>query len=132
MDLDLGKPDDELSDAIGTARHREATEAAELLERFKEDRDQVRTEVRMALGYHGELASRVFALVVFHSDGLLRVKVALKQGDPAASFFNIAWQLPMELQMVLCHRLCGSPGTLISSKDSEVAFKALATHLLRS
>jgi len=46
--------------------------------------------------------------------------------SPAARFFSITAQLPLELQMLLCYRLVGSPKEIIPGKQSEVAFKSLA------
>ena len=51
---------------------------------------------------------------------------------PAARFFTIARQLPLELQMVLCYRVVGSAKEIIPGKDSEVAFKSLAKSLFWS
>jgi len=48
---------------------------------------------------------------------------------PAARFFLIARQLPLELQMVLCFRLVGSAKEIIPGKESEAAFKSLATRI---
>ena len=48
---------------------------------------------------------------------------------PAARFFSIASQLPMELQMVLCFRQVDSAKEIIPGKDSEVTFKELARRL---
>ena len=42
----------------------------------------------------------------------------------------IAAKLPMELQMILCHRAVGSMKQNILRKDSEAAFKSLARILL--
>jgi len=44
-------------------------------------------------------------------------------------FFRIAAQLPLELQMVLCHRMVGSGKDVVPGKDSEVAFKCLAMRI---
>ena len=71
----------------------------------------------------------MFALVVFVSDGLLEIKDTT---TTAARFFSIARRLPLELQMMLCHRVVGSAKEIISGKDSEVAFKELARRLLWS
>ena len=73
----------------------------------------------------------MFALVVFVSDGLLEIKDTTTR-TPAARFFSIARRLPLELQMMLCHRVVGSAKEIISGKDSEVAFKELARRLLWS
>jgi len=78
------------------------------------------------------LAAEVFALTVFLCDDLLQFKPALVTTTPAATtppalrFFTIAKRLPMELQMILCHRAMGSTKESILRKDSETAFKALA------
>ena len=69
----------------------------------------------------------MFALVVFVSDGLLQINDTTP--SPAARFFFIATQLPLELQMVLCFRQVGSGKEIIPGKDSEVAFKELARKL---
>jgi len=71
----------------------------------------------------------MFALVVFVSDGLLEIKDTT---TTAARFFSIARRLPLELQMMLCHRVVGSAKEIIPGKDSEVAFKELARRLLWS
>ena len=53
----------------------------------------------------------------------------MKAGARRTRFFNIARQLPLELQMVLCFRKVGSGGEIISGRESEVAFKELARKL---
>jgi len=87
--------------------------------------------MRVELGLVDELAAEMFSLVVFVSDGLLQTKDTTTT-TPAAKFFNIARQLPLELQMLLCHRLVRSAKEIISGKDSEMAFKELAKTLLWS
>jgi len=95
-----------------------------LLERFKGNPDEIRYQVRMELGCHDELAAEVFAVVVFVSDGLLQIKDTTR--SPAARFFTLATQFPLEIQMVLCYRLTGSAKEIIPGKDSEAGFKHLA------
>jgi len=85
--------------------------------------------VRVELG--DELAAEMFAQVVFVSDGLLQVKDTTTP-SPAARFFNIAAQLPLELQMVLCYRLVGSAKEMIPSTEGEAAFTRLAKRLMWS
>ena len=79
-----------------------------------------------------EMAAEVFALIVFLCDGLLQIKPASHPLAFAAAdcFFAIAAKLPLELQMILCHRVVGSMKQSILHKESEVAFKSLATWLL--
>jgi len=126
-EMDLGTPGDWETDVIGATEWSRTTEVAELLKRFRKDPDGVRHDVRVELGVLGVLATKLFALGVFVSDGLLRVS----QGDqsttaPAARFFHVVTQLPLELQMVLCYRVLGSAREIILGKDSEVAFRELA------
>ena len=113
---------------LGTPGDIRKTEVVTLLERFKENPEETRYRMRVKLGCHDDLAAEVFALVVFVSDGLLRIKVTTT-ATPAVRFFAIATQLPLELQMVLCHRLLGSAKEIILGKDSELAFKSLAMRL---
>ena len=127
-EMDLGKRGDTYrTDAIGAAEMRLKTEAVALLERFKSDAAKTRHAVRVRLGLLDDLAAEMFALVVFVSDGLLHIKDT--PPSPAARFFSIASQLPLELQMVLCFRQVGSAKEIISGNDSEVAFKELARRL---
>jgi len=96
---------------------------------------QIRHELRMKLGALDELAAEVFALTVFLCDELLLLKPAPTHNFAAGAatrFFAIASQLPMELQMILCHRAVGSMKQNILQKDSEAAFKSLAKTLLLS
>jgi len=99
-----------------------------LLERFKSDAAQTRHTMRVDLGWYDKAAAEMFALVVFVSDGILQVNDTTTT-TPAARFFNVAAQLPLELQMVLCYRQVGSVREIISGKESEVAFKELARKL---
>ena len=121
-EMDLGKPGKWNTDAIGGAKNYGYAKVVTLLERFQSDAAQTRHAMRVELGLLDELAAEMFALVVFVSDGILRIK----DTTPAARFFNIAAQLPLELQMVLCFRLMGSTNEIIPGKKREVAFKELA------
>ena len=101
-EMDLGRPKNEDMDLVGEARERGNAEVVALLERFQ---DQVRTrrEVRVEVGWCDEAAAEMFAIVVFVSDGLLRVE--LKGGNSSA---------------------VGSPKDIVRARDSEPAFRKLA------
>ena len=104
-----------------------------LLERFIANPAQTRHEVRVKLGVLNALAAEVIALTVFLCEDLLQLRPTLitSSSNPAAvRFFAIAVKLPMELQMILCHRAVGSMKQNILRKDSEAAFKSLARILL--
>ena len=133
-EMDLGKPGDvDTTDAIGGAKDDGEKEVVTLLERFQENPVKTRLQVRLEIGWYNETAAEMFALAVFVSDGLLKTKVTgVKAGAKRTKFFNIAAQLPLELQMVLCYRVVGSAKEIVPSKESEVAFKSLAKSLLWS
>jgi len=128
-EMDLGKPGDAKTDAIGEANKRGHTEVVTLLERFKENPEEPRHALRLEVGWYDEAAAEMFALVVFVSDGLLRTRDQ-STSVPAARFFSIATQLPLELQMVLCYSLLGSGKEIIPGKDSAAAFRDLVESLL--
>ena len=126
--MDLGKPGDvDKTDAIAGAKKYGKAEVVTLLERFKENPEETRHAIRVELGLLDELAAEMFARVVFVSDGLLQIKDPTP--SPAARFFAIASQLPLELQMVLCFRRVGSMKEIIPGQESEGAFKELARKL---
>ena len=105
------------------------TEVATLLERFKSDAAQTRYAMRVELGLLDDLAAKMFAMVVFVSDGLLQINDTT---TPAARFFTIARRFPLELQMVLCYWVLGSCKEIVPGKESEVAFRELAKRLMGS
>ena len=127
-EMDLGKPGEiYTSDAIGVAKNKGKTEVVTLLERFKSDPTKTRSEVRLELDLLDDLAAEMFALVVFVSDGLLRIKRTTP--SPAARYLKIASRLPLELQMLLCFRVVGSAKEIIPGTEREAAFRELARRL---
>ena len=128
--MDLGIPKDPRTDAIEMAMYNGPTEVVTLLENFKGNQEETRHQVRLEIGWYNEAAAEMFAVVVFISDELLQPK----EMTPAstARFFNITRRLPLELQMVLCHRVVRSAKDIIQGQDSEVAFRSLAKNLLWS
>ena len=115
--------------ALEIARERNNLEVVSALEKFLANPTQTRHELRVKLGVLDELAE-VFALIVFLCDKLVQFKPALASDSAAVRFFVIASKLPMELQMIVCHRVIGSTKQNILHKDSEAAFKSLAKILL--
>ena len=115
--------------ALEIAREKNQTEVVFVLERFLANPTQTGHEVRVKIGVLDALAAEIFALTVFLCDDLLQLKSA---SHPAAAtrFFAMTKRLPMELQMLICHRAVGSTKQNILRKDSEVAFKSLARVLL--
>jgi len=109
--------------ALEIARNRENSEVVSVLEKFIANPAQTRHELRVKLGVPDALAAEVFALTVFLCDELLQPKPVPHLA--ATRFFAIAAKLPMELQMILCHRVVGSMKQNILRMDSEAAFKSL-------
>ena len=93
-----------------------------LLKEFKADPVSTRQRLRELPHLREPFISEVFALVVFLSDGLLHVSESTPQQQQqqresnARKFFQIAAQLPLELQMVLCNRVFGSRKDLVLAK----------------
>jgi len=112
----------------------------ELLECLYKDRAATQRSVRIELGLSPTLEAELFAVIVFLCDDLLKLVEPSTEAVVASSaetttglavrFFLMAKRLPMELQMMLCHRLQGSAKDHILSKDSEEAFKLLAQKFL--
>jgi len=120
--------------ALEIARKLNRAQVVSLLERYASNPTQTRYEMRVELGMLDKLTAEIFALMIFLCDDLLQFKPAplasVTSNLEAARFFAIAKQLPMELQMILCHRAVDSDIDGILSKDSEAAFKSLARTLL--
>ena len=112
--------------AIEIARLEDNKDAALLLEKFTENPAQCRHEVRLELGVPEALAAELFAAKVFLCDDYLRIR-RRESNSEVGRFFGIASRLPMELQMLLCHRVYGSAKDNIPSRNSEPAFKHLAS-----
>ena len=124
--------------ALEIARLNQDSEIVPRLEKFMTNPTLTHHQVRVKLGVLAEVAAEVFALTVFLCDDLLHLKpMQATRSTPAAAikttrFFAIARRLPMEVQMILCHRVVGSPKDSILSKDSEPSFTSLAANLLLS
>ena len=122
-----GKWSSEKYSALQIAKHYQRNEVVSLLERFMAQPEQTRYGLRVKLGALDELAAELFALIVFLCDNHLRLKpVVISSNQAVVRFFVMVQRMPMELQMVLCHRAVGSMKENILHRDSEAAFKALA------
>jgi len=94
-EMDLGKPGDvDKTDAIGVAKEWGKTEVVTLLEKFKSNPGDTTYSMRVELGWYDEAAAEMFALVVFVSDGLLRIKEPLLQpgSSPLPSDYLLNWK----------------------------------------
>ncbi len=95
---------------------------SELAREFVAEPHGTRLRLRKKLRLAHEDAAMVYAMTVLRSDGYLRNSADEQSGH---RFFNIASQLPLELQMVLCNRLAGLSCDLIARSASEKAFSLL-------
>jgi len=100
-------------------------EAKDLLRAFCRDSPAVVHTLLVELGSAPESAAGRFAVTVFLSDGLLRIQ-PLRSADKRCRFLRLAARLPLELQMILCHRSVSVSADIILKKHSEPAFRALA------
>jgi len=126
-----GKDGGEEYTVLEVSKLRANHEIMSLMARFVVNPERTRHDVRAKLGLLGALATEVFALTVFLCDGLLQLKPpAAGSRGGALRFFTISSKLPLELQMIMCHRVVQSAEDNILLKDSETAFKALARTLL--
>ena len=80
--------------------------------------------LRRQPGLREYFIGHLFALVVFHADSFATVNEGKAHSD-SRRFFKITSQLPLDLQMVLCNRIFGSPRDIILSKYSEPGFQLL-------
>ena len=120
------------------ARLRGYVDLAELLDRFGRTPVVTRHEVRVKLGRSVAVAAEIFALTVLLCDDYIMLTkggaTLFKQQQQQlplqwremVRFFALAARLPMELQMLLCHRVVGSAGERVKCKDLEAACGALA------
>jgi len=67
-EMDLGKPGDDKTDAIGRAKKQGKTEVVTLLERFKSDATKTRSEVRKELGINGQYCCSFLLILFIHFD----------------------------------------------------------------
>jgi len=106
-------------------------DVSSLLERFIKDPILTRYELRIKFCMFDSVAAVMFAMAVFMCDGILCLKAdSIIIDAKSRRFFSIIERMPMELQMIICRRVVGSSKNNILIKDSEPAFKILASHLL--
>jgi len=98
---------------------------ADLIDEYERDPVAVRNRLRRQPGLREYFIGHLFALVVFHSDSFVVINERTAHSY-TRRFFRITSQLPLDLQMVLCNRVFGSPRDIILSRDSEPGFKCLA------
>ena len=97
---------------------------ADLLDLYDLDPPGVTQALRRHPDISASFAARAFALVVFYTDSFIAPGPNVSR--QTKRFFEVCSRLPLELQMVICNRLFGSPLTSVLSKDSEPAFMWLA------
>jgi len=102
-----------------------STSIYDLLVNFMENPIKTRFECQLELCPEITIAD-LFVLIIFHSDDFLKIG----EGDEIwKRFFKIARRLPMELQMVLCHRTFRLRGTNVTTKEFELACKRLVAEI---
>jgi len=98
---------------------------AALLDEHESDHVAVQHRLRRQPGLREYFIGHLFALAVFHSDSFAVINEITARSD-TKRFFMITSRLPLDLQMVLCNRVFGSPKDIIISRSSEPGFQLLA------
>ena len=97
---------------------------ADLIDDYERNPVATRHRLRRQPGLREHFIGHLFALVVFHSDSFAVINEKTAQSY-TKRFFRITSQLPLELLMLLCNRVFGSPRDIILSRDSEPGFQLL-------
>jgi len=97
---------------------------ADLIDEYERNPVAVRHRLRRQPGLREYFIGHLFALVVFHSDSFAVINERTAHSY-TRRFFRITSQLPLDLQMVLCNRVFGSPRDIILLRDSEPGFPLL-------
>ena len=125
--------DQERYSVLEIAEQRTDQNCALLLRRYLEDPVGTKKALRQELRLDVRQAADLFAVVVLVTDGYLRLKSEKneKQTEEAAAvrFLSLAMRLPMELQMVLCHRVCGVAKNNIAVVETEQALRDIVWKL---
>jgi len=108
----------------------------DLLRQFDEDpivtRHMLRLLPNLIRNWPEAAAAELFALVVLLCDGYLHLAGTISLHPETARFFRMSNRLPLELQMVLALRARRLAHDIISTLDSEPAFRSLLLNYLRS
>jgi len=98
----------------------------DLIDEYEREPEHLRVHrrLRRQQGLREYFIGHLFALVVFHADSFVTIKERTADSD-TRRFFRITSRLPLDLQMVLCNRIFGSPKDVILSRDSEPGFQLL-------
>jgi len=101
--------------------------SADLIDDYEREPEHLRVHRRLRRqpGLREYFIGHLFALVVFHADTFATINEG-KAHSYTRRFFRITSQLPLDLQMVLCNRIFGSPRDIILSRDSGPGFQLLA------
>ena len=133
-DTNLGIMRSSVTAVIQRARNQGSYKEISLLDKFYKQPAQTRFQLKLELGFRTELVADFFATIVFLSDDLLDIKRLNNTANTdrkskqhkSVKFLNVSRRLPMELQMLLCHRVFGSTKHNVTSTESEAAFRRLA------
>lgn len=126
--------------------HSEKNKIVELLHEYSAAPLATRLKLLIEMGARKTLTTELFGLTVLLSDGYLQIRTQPSERGQGASsmmtmimgdeeeetrrsktrrFFRLTMSLPMELQMLLSHRVFGSAGELVGSRDLEAVLRPL-------
>ena len=96
-----------------------------LYSRYIKDPQGVKYQLRLKLKLNLVIGD-LFALIVLHTDDYFKVpkdNQSVVEITSQHRFFGITSKLPMELQMVISHRVFESSGEIVLVKDSKLGFQ---------
>ena len=117
------RPDDEAEEEF-QIRKKYCAPCADLIDEYERDPAAVRNRLRRQPGLREYYIGHLFALVVFYSDSFVILNERTAHSC-TKRIFRIASRLPLDLQMVLCNLIFGSPRDIIPLRDSEPGFQLL-------
>jgi hypothetical protein len=93
-----------------------------LLQRFQRNPETTRRDIQKDLESGTQLIARIYALIVLIGDGYFTIRQN-HRASVTARFFRMTSRLPIELQMVMCHRLFNSARCVVLSSNFKRALK---------
>jgi len=113
-----------LSDECWFLKHQRGKETLALLRQFATNAGGTRKAMRLKTGWYDRQAAMRFSVIVFVCDRLLEIKKNANETDPTVRFLRMVGRLPLDLQMMTCHRLVNSQRDIILSNHVEDALRA--------
>jgi len=100
-----------------------------MLQEFRDHPNAVIMRMRLELGFAVADAATLYAIVIFLCDDFLTAE-CLPDEHPCFRFFRMMQRLPMQLQMIVCHRAFRSPHDSVLHYDLEKALRTVTLSMV--